>query len=50
MIEYDPFSETMRDDPFPVYAQLRAESPVHFVERPDAVALALFVEHVARFK
>ena len=42
MIEYDPFSETMRDDPFPVYAQLRAESPVHYVERHGVWALALF--------
>ena len=35
MVDYDPFSDAMRDDPFPVYAQLRAESPVHFVERRD---------------
>ena len=42
MVDYDPFSERMRTDPFPVYAQLRAESPVHYVERLDAWALALF--------
>ena len=29
MIEYDPFDDVMKVDPFPVYARLRAESPVH---------------------
>lgn len=42
MIEYDPFAEELRDDPFPTYARLRAESPVHYVERLDVWALALF--------
>jgi len=42
MIHYDPFDDVMKDDPFPVYAQLRAESPVHYVEAYDIWALALF--------
>ncbi|MEE2662889.1 MAG: cytochrome P450 [Myxococcota bacterium] len=42
MIDYDPFSDEMRDDPFPVYARLRAESPVHYVERRGVWALSLF--------
>ena len=42
MIEYDPFSDEIRNDPFPVYARLRAESPVHYVERRGVWALALF--------
>ena len=41
-MHYDPFDEVMRTDPLPVYAQLRAESPVHYVERLDAWALSLF--------
>ncbi len=42
MVDYDPLSEVMREDPFPVYARLRAESPVHYVERHDCWALSRF--------
>ena len=42
MIEYHPLADVMRSDPLPVYARLRAESPVHYVEDLDAWALALF--------
>jgi cytochrome P450 len=42
MVEYDPFSDEVLDDPFPVYARLRNESPVHFLERHDAWALSRF--------
>jgi hypothetical protein len=42
MVEYDPFSDVLRDDPFPTYARLRAESPVHYVERLDVWALSRF--------
>ena len=42
MIDYDPFDDVMKDDPFTVYARLRAESPVHYVEKYDTWALALF--------
>ncbi len=42
MVDYDPFSDAVLDDPFPVYARLRAESPVHYLERHDCWALALF--------
>lgn len=42
MVDYDPFSEVMKDDPFPVYARLRAESPVHWLERFDCWALSRF--------
>ena len=41
-MDYDPFSQQVLDDPFPVYARLRRESPVHYLERHDAWALALF--------
>jgi len=42
MVQYDPFDPVMREDPLPVYARLRRESPVHYVERWDAWALSLF--------
>ncbi len=42
MIAYDPFDDVMKDDPFPVYAKLRAESPVHYVESFDSWALSRF--------
>ena len=42
MVDYDPFSDEVLDDCLPVYARLRSESPVHFLERHDSWALALF--------
>lgn len=42
MIDYDPFSDEALDDPNSLYKRLRAESPVHFVEKYDTWALALF--------
>jgi cytochrome P450 len=42
MVDYDPFSDAVLDDALAVYARLRAESPVHYLERYDAWALALF--------
>ncbi len=41
-MEYDPFSDEVLDDPHRVYARLRAESPVHYLEAFDTWALALF--------
>ena len=41
-VEYDPFDDAMLDDPFPVYARLRAESPVHYLARHDCWALSRF--------
>jgi len=42
LIDYDPFSDEALDDPNSVYKRLRAESPVHFVEKYDSWALTLF--------
>jgi len=42
MIHYDPYMPEIKEDPYPVYKRLRDESPVHYVERFDAWALALF--------
>ncbi|TFG97907.1 MAG: cytochrome P450 [Myxococcales bacterium] len=41
-MDYDPFSDEVLDDPHRVYARLRAESPVHYLEAFDTWALALF--------
>jgi len=41
-VDYDPFSDEALDDPHRVYARLRAESPVHYLEAFDTWALALF--------
>jgi cytochrome P450 len=42
MVHYDPFSAEVMEDPYPVYAKLRAESPVHKLEKFDAWALSRF--------
>ena len=36
MVQYDPFSAEVMEDPFPVYAKLRAEAPVYKLEKYDA--------------
>ncbi|MGE0385413.1 MAG: cytochrome P450 [Gammaproteobacteria bacterium] len=39
---YDPYMPQIMDDPYPIYARLRREQPVYYMERFDAWALALF--------
>jgi len=46
MIEYDPYSEEMMDDPFPTYVRLRNESPAHYVEKYDCWAISRFADIV----
>jgi cytochrome P450 len=41
-MEFDPFSERFFDDPMPVYAWLREESPVHYLEEFDTFFLSRF--------
>ncbi|MDJ0848892.1 MAG: cytochrome P450 [Myxococcota bacterium] len=41
-IDYDPFSEEVRNDPLPIYKRLRDEDPVHYIERYEAWALSRF--------
>ncbi len=41
-LKYSPFDPAIFDDPYPVYARLRAESPVHYVEEFDCWALSTF--------
>jgi cytochrome P450 len=42
MIDYDPFSEEVRNDPHPVYRRLRDEAPAHYLQKYDAWALSRF--------
>lgn len=42
MIDYDPFSEAIIDDPYPVYRRLRDEAPAYYLEKYDAWALSRF--------
>ena len=39
---YNPFSETLRADPWPLYRQLRNEMPACYIEELDAWALSRF--------
>src|SRR5262245_16249213 len=39
---YDPYMPEILTDPYPVYARLRREKPVYYVERFNAWALARF--------
>jgi cytochrome P450 len=42
MVQYDPFSDEVLENPHPVYKRLRAEAPVYFVEKYNAWAFATF--------
>ena len=42
MIDYDPYMPEIKENPHPIYARMRAETPVYYVERFDAWALARF--------
>ncbi len=41
-LDYDPFSEEVMRDPYPVYARLRAEAPCYYLGKWDAWALSRF--------
>ena len=43
MVEYNPFmDEVLYGDPYPVYARMRREDPVYYVEEYDAWFLSRF--------
>ena len=42
MIDYDPFSEEVIRDPYPIYARLREEAPCYHIAKWDAYALSRF--------
>jgi len=39
---YDPYMPEIMADPYPIYARMRRERPIYYVERFNAWALALF--------
>lgn len=41
-VEYDPFAQDVMTDPHPIYARMREEAPVYFVDRFDCYALTRF--------
>jgi len=42
MVDYDPFSDAVMEDPYPLYRQLRDEAPAYYIEKYDAWALSRF--------
>jgi cytochrome P450 len=42
MVNYDPFSPEVIRNPYEAYRELRAKSPVHYLEKYDSWALARF--------
>ena len=42
MLHYDPYMPEIQENPNEIYRQLRAESPLYYVERFDAWAIARF--------
>jgi cytochrome P450 len=42
MVRYDPFDPEAMADPWPIYARLREQAPVYYIERFDAWALSRF--------
>jgi cytochrome P450 len=42
VVEYDPFDPAVMADPYPFYARLRDESPIHFIEEYETWAIARF--------
>ncbi len=49
-VDFDPFSDRFRQDPYPAYQMLRDEAPVHFAAASDHFVISRFadVEHVLR--
>ena len=50
MAEFSPYAYEVHEDPYPLYAQLRAEAPVYRNEELDFWALARHADVLAAFK
>ncbi len=48
-VHYDPYGEQAYDDPYPIYARLRAEAPVYRNEERDFWALSRHADITAAF-
>lgn len=49
MREYDPYSYDIHEDPYPVYAELRARAPLYYSERHGFWALSRHADVLAAF-
>jgi cytochrome P450 len=49
-LEYDPYAYEVHEDPYPVYARLRAEAPAYWNERLGFWALSRHADVLAGFK
>ena len=50
MIEFNPYAYEVHEDPYPIYARLRAEAPAYRNEELDFWALARHADVLAGFK
>ena len=50
MVHYDPYAYAVHEDPFPIYAALRAEAPLYRNEELGFWALSRHVDVLAAFK
>ena len=50
MVEYDPYSYDIHEDPYPVYKALRDEAPVYHNERLGFWALSRHADVIAALK
>ncbi len=44
MNRYEPFSEVVRDDPYPYYAALREEAPMYWAEQAEAWCVSRYAD------
>ena len=44
MVDYDPFSDAVFDDPYPIYRRLRDESPLHHLDEYDCWFVSRFAD------
>jgi cytochrome P450 len=42
MVNYDPFSDAIFEDPYPTYRRLRDEAPLHYIGEYDAWFVSRF--------
>lgn len=43
-VSYNPFSDKVTQDPYPVYAELRERSPAHHSRLMDAIVLSRYAD------
>ena len=46
-IEFEPFSDNYRENPYPIYRELRDHAPVHYAPRAKAFVLSRYDDVLA---